>query len=95
MLYKCECGKTFENKQSFLGHKSNCDIHLKSVGKNFWTKDNKDAHRKKKIIEKYGSLEECGCYGKSSSNDTIMLAHGFLPVIDSGQETFIWKLTGK
>lgn len=58
MFYKCECGKTFENKQSFLGHKSNCDIHLKSVGKNFWTKDNKDAHRKKKIIEKYGSLEE-------------------------------------
>lgn len=36
-----------------------------------------------------------GYYGKSSSKDAIMLAHGFLPVIDSGQETFIWKLTGK
>lgn len=31
--YKCECGKEFNNPQSFNGHKSNCIIHLKVVGK--------------------------------------------------------------
>lgn len=27
-MYKCECGKEFENAQSFNGHKSHCKIHL-------------------------------------------------------------------
>lgn len=28
MTYICECGKEFENAQSFNGHKSHCKIHL-------------------------------------------------------------------
>lgn len=31
--YKCECGKEYSNSQSFNAHKSNCAIHLFSVGK--------------------------------------------------------------
>ena len=27
MIYKCECGKEFQNSQSFNGHKSHCLIH--------------------------------------------------------------------
>jgi hypothetical protein len=26
-MYKCECGKEFNNPQSFNGHKSNCKLH--------------------------------------------------------------------
>lgn len=32
-MYKCECGKEFDNPQSFNGHKSHCEIHLNSAGK--------------------------------------------------------------
>ena len=32
-MFKCECGKEFENSQSFNGHKSHCKIHLAAVGK--------------------------------------------------------------
>ena len=31
--YQCECGKIFHDAQRFNGHKSNCEIHLKSSGK--------------------------------------------------------------
>lgn len=33
MLYRCECGREFENPQSFNGHKCHCKVHLSSVGK--------------------------------------------------------------
>lgn len=29
-MFKCECGKEFENGQSFNGHKSNCRVHYAS-----------------------------------------------------------------
>lgn len=32
-FYKCECGKEFNNPQSFNGHKSSCKIHLNACGK--------------------------------------------------------------
>ena len=32
-IYKCECGKEFDNLQRFNGHKCHCLIHLKSVNK--------------------------------------------------------------
>lgn len=32
-IYKCLCGKEFNNSQSFNGHKAHCKIHLKSTGK--------------------------------------------------------------
>ncbi len=32
-MFKCECGKTFENAQSFNGHKSHCRIHAEACGK--------------------------------------------------------------
>lgn len=32
-LYTCICGKNFETPNSFNGHKSSCEIHLKSKGK--------------------------------------------------------------
>ena len=31
-MYKCECGKEFNNAQKFNGHKSNCKQHLQSKG---------------------------------------------------------------
>lgn len=77
-MFTCECGKVFENQQSFLGHKSNCDIHLKSVGKYFWTKENRTEYNKQKLIEKYGSLEnylehlsERVKQGNSKRTDTV------------------------
>lgn len=35
--------------------------------------------------------KEYGCYGKGTSNEELMLKHDFLPVIDAGQETFVWN----
>ena len=32
-MYKCECGKEFDNAQKFNGHKSHCKVHLAAVGK--------------------------------------------------------------
>lgn len=32
-IYTCVCGKSFETPNSFNGHKSRCEKHLKSVGK--------------------------------------------------------------
>ena len=29
MIYKCECGREFNKANSFNGHKSHCEIHLK------------------------------------------------------------------
>ena len=31
--YICECSKIFDSPQSFNGHKSNCETHLKAIGK--------------------------------------------------------------
>lgn len=56
-MYKCECGKEFENQQSFLGHKSNCEIHLRATGKEYWIGENRTNRCREKYIEKYGSLE--------------------------------------
>lgn len=56
-MYKCECGKEFENQQSFLGHKANCEIHLRAVGKEYWIGENRANRCREKHIEKYGSLE--------------------------------------
>lgn len=32
-IYKCECGKEFDNSQRFNGHKGQCKTHLMLVGK--------------------------------------------------------------
>lgn len=32
-MYKCECGKEFDKANNFNGHKSQCIIHLKAIGK--------------------------------------------------------------
>ena len=32
--YVCECGREFDDTQSFNGHKSHCEIHLEAVDKN-------------------------------------------------------------
>ena len=32
-MFKCECGREFENSQSFNGHKSHCLVHAAAVGK--------------------------------------------------------------
>lgn len=31
--YKCECGREFNNPQSFNGHKSHCIVHMEQCGK--------------------------------------------------------------
>lgn len=56
-MYRCECGKEFENQQSFLGHKANCEIHLRATGKDYWIGENRTQRCREKYIEKYGSLE--------------------------------------
>ena len=33
MIYKCECGKEFDNPQQFNGHKAHCVQHLEATGK--------------------------------------------------------------
>ena len=33
MKYICECGKEFDNPQSFNGHKSHCVFHLSKTGR--------------------------------------------------------------
>lgn len=35
MRYICECGKEFDNPQSFNGHKSHCVVHLNYYNKSF------------------------------------------------------------
>ena len=39
-LYRCECGKEFNNYQSLNGHLSHCDIHCKALNKS-----RKDGHK--------------------------------------------------
>ena len=56
-MYKCECGKEFDNPQKFNGHKANCETHLSAVGKEYWIGENRVSRCREKHIEKYGSLE--------------------------------------
>jgi hypothetical protein len=37
--------------------------------------------------------KEYGCYGKGTDNEQLMLQHGFLPVVDCGQASYIWTAT--
>lgn len=57
-MYICECGKKFDDLQKFLGHKGNCEIHLKAVGKDFWIGENRTSYVKDRLTKKYGTYEE-------------------------------------
>ena len=46
-MFKCECGKEFDNAQSFNGHKSNCQVHQEACGKIFYQSIKDPAVRKK------------------------------------------------
>lgn len=46
-MYKCECGKEFDNPQSFNGHKSHCKIHAISCNKLDTLIDNQNKRRVK------------------------------------------------
>ncbi len=35
--------------------------------------------------------DKYGCFGKGTSNEKLMLEHGFVEVYDCGQATYIWK----
>lgn len=47
-IYRCECGKEFNNSQSINGHKSHCIIHLKNI-KRLNIRKNVDCENKSKI----------------------------------------------
>ena len=57
-MFICECGKEFENQQSFLGHKANCETHLRAVGKDYWIGANRKKRCQELLIQNHGSLEE-------------------------------------
>lgn len=35
--------------------------------------------------------KEYGCYGKGTSNEELMLQHGFVEIFDCGQSSYIWE----
>lgn len=37
--------------------------------------------------------KEFGTFGKGTSNDQLMLDHGFVEIYDAGQATYVWKAT--
>lgn len=39
--------------------------------------------------------KQYGIFGKGTSNEELMLQHGFVEVYDCGQDRFIWKSTNK
>lgn len=61
--YVCECGKSFTDVQKFNGHKSHCQIHHQSVGKEY-SMEERITKQKNTVISKYGSAEE---YSKQQS----------------------------
>lgn len=52
-MFKCECGKEFENPQSFNGHKSHCKIHALAKGKSIRQVELEAANRGKKTSNTY------------------------------------------
>ena len=61
--YVCECGKCFTDVQKFNGHKSHCQTHYQSVGKEY-SMEERITKQKNTVISKYGSAEE---YSKQQS----------------------------
>lgn len=58
-IYTCECGKTFSTPNSFNGHKSNCKIHYKAVGKDIDVVREKRAVSIKSVLnDKYQHINE-------------------------------------
>jgi very-short-patch-repair endonuclease len=80
-LYRCECGKEFNNYQSLNGHFSHCKIHRIAVGKG----DIPINHRGKKFSE-YSKEELATMYKKAGATIKRKIASGEIVPTWSGKK---------
>lgn len=65
-----------------------------SIGKH-WVSIKNGKHITDNLLRQRGFDQllgkEYGCYGKGTSNEQLMLDHGFVEIFDAGQSTYVWK----
>lgn len=86
----CDMSKFSGKTYAKLGFK----LISTSIGKH-WVSMKNGKHITDNLLRQRGFDQllgsEYGCYGKGTSNEELMLKHGFVVVYDAGQATYVWQ----
>lgn len=97
--YKPKSIISYCDKSKFIGKVyTNLGFTFKNISYNkHWHNIKTGKHITDNLLRQRGFDQllgkEYGCYGKGTDNEQLMLQHGFLPVVDCGQASYIWTAT--
>lgn len=98
-LYQPESVVSYCDRSKFVGSVyPKLGFGVKSVGSpsKHWYGTKTGQHFTDNLVRQRGADQLLGTsFGKGTSNEEILIEHGFVPIYDCGQDTFVWEAESK